>query len=339
MRIRCWMVMAFWLGAGPAQGQELPARLAGFLGTAVALESAQVTAVRRGDAVVTVLETELSREIAVFGIAAVAVSRDAYIRWVLDFSDSTRPATRRRLGVFSDPPNEADVRDLVIVERDLDALKTCRPGACVTKLPAAAMTRLHGEVDWSAGDVGARVTALARQGLLEYVADYRARGNAALVVYDDRGNVRAAEAFTDLLSATPQVYQYAPALQRYLAGYPDVALPDAVDVLYWSEDELPQLRPVLSVTHQVVYAPPERPDLTLVAAKQIYANHYFEAAFELTCFVEAAGDSTGPGGYLVVLRRYRFDQLSSRGPLNLRRQAVDAVRRQLLADLQRYQNR
>jgi hypothetical protein len=179
------------------------------------------------------------------------------------------------------------------------------------------------------------VSAFARRALVEYVVDYRARGDAALVVYDDRGNVRAGDAFADLLSETPRLYEYAPALQRYLTRYPAVSLPGATDVMFWSEDEVPQLRPVLSVTHLVVYTPPQRPDLTLVAAKQIYANHYFEAAFDLTCFVEASGAG---GGYLVVLRRFRFDQLSSGGPVNLRGRVVGALRRQLLADLQRYQN-
>jgi hypothetical protein len=333
------MIAAFWLVGGQTQAQELPTGLAAFLRAGVGLDSAQYMAVRRGEAVATVLETDLPREIAVLGIAAVGVSREAYVRRVLDFGDSTRTPTRRRFGIFSRPPAPADVRDVVIAQRDVNELKDCRPGDCVTKLPATAMARLRDEIDWSAGDAQAQVSALARQGLIAYVTDYLTRGDAALVVYDDRGNVRASEAFADLLAATPQVYQYVPALQRYLTGYPAVALPGAVEVLFWSEDEVPQLRPILSVTHLVMYAPQERPDLTVVAAKQIYANHYFEAAFDLTCFVEAAADGAGHGGYLVVLRRFRFDQLSSRGPLNLRGRAVDAVRRQLLADLQGQQAR
>jgi hypothetical protein len=337
MKTRWWMIAACWLVGVPAQAQELPAGLAAFLRTAVGLDSARIMAVGRGEAVVTVLETELSREIAVFGIARVGLSREAYVRRALDFGDSTRPPSRRRVGIFSRPPAPADVRDVVIAQRDVSELKDCRPGACVMKLPATAMARLREEIDWSAGDAQARASALAREGLIAYVADYLTRGDAALVVYDDRGNVRASEAFADLLTATPQGYEHVPALQRYLIGYPAVALPDAVDVLFWSEDELPQLRPILSVTHLVMYAPPERPDLTLVAAKQIYANHYFEAAFDLTCFVEAAADGAGHGGYVVALRRFRFDQLSSRGPLSLRGRAVDAVRRQFLADLERQQ--
>jgi hypothetical protein len=334
MLTRC-VFAVFWLAGAPAQAQALSAGLAEFLRAASGLDSAHIMAVSNGDAVVTVLDTEPPREIAVFGITAVALTRDEYLLQVLGFGDSTRPPTRHRFGVFGNPPSLDDVRDLTVSQRDVEELETCRPGACVMKLPAAAMTRLHEEIHWSAGDTRAQVSALARQALIEYVADYRVLGDVPLVSYDDRGNVHVSEAFADLLAATPQAYQYVPALQRHLTGYPAAALPDAIEVLYWSEDELPRLRPVLSVTHLVVYEPPDRPDLTLVAAKQIYANHYFEAAFDLTCFVDTAADGAGHGGYVVALRRYRFD----RGPLNLRGRAVDAVRRQLLADLQRYQNR
>jgi hypothetical protein len=321
-----------------AQAQEIPADLAVYLREAGRLDSGRIAAAARGEAVVSVLDTDLPREIAVLGIAAVRVSRDAWVRRVLALDGSTRPPSRRRLGVFSRPPVPADVRDVVIAQQDADDLRDCRPGACPVKLPAAGMARLREEIDWSAGDTQARVSAIARQALLAYVADYRARGDAALVVYDDRGNVRASEAFTELLAQTPQLYRYVPGLQRYLTGYPSVALPGAAEVLFWSEDAVPQLRPILSVTHQVVYTPPQRPDVTLVAAKQIYANHYFEAAFDLTCFVEAPANDAGRTGYLVVLRRYRFDQLSSGGPANIRGRAVDALRRQLLNDLHRYQN-
>ena len=333
--ITTWVLAACLLVGMQVRVQDPPARLAAYLRDGVGLDSAQMMAVRRGEAVVTVLDTELPREIAVFGIVAVGLSREEYVRRVLDFADSTRPATRRHFGIFSNPPTLDDVRDVAIIPRDVEELKTCRPGACVMKLPAAAMARLSEDIDWSAGDAQARVSALARQAMIEYVAEYRARGDAALVVYDDRGNVRASEAFAELLADTPRLYEYGAALQRYLTGYPAVALPGATEMLFWSEDELPQLRPTISVTHLVVYPPPDHPDLTLVAAKQIYANHYFEAAFDLTCFV---ADGSG-GGYLVVLRRYRFDGMPSGGPVNVRGTVLSSFRRQLLADLQRYQSR
>ena len=94
---------------------------------------------------------------------------------------------------------------------------------------------------------------------------------------------------------------------------------------------MPRLRPILSLTHLVIYTPPELPGITLVAAKQIYANHYFETAIELTCAVER-----GSGIYLLVLRRFRFDNLPG-GILNIRGKAIGALRDQLVLDLKRAQ--
>jgi hypothetical protein len=105
----------------------------------------------------------------------------------------------------------------------------------------------------------------------------------------------------------------------------------AVEVLFWSEDVMPRLRPILSVTHLVVFTPPELPGMTLAASKQIYANHYFEAAVDLTAILDR-----NPGSYLVVLRRFRFDNLPG-GILNIRGRAISALRDQLALDLRRQQ--
>ena len=67
------------------------------------------------------------------------------------------------------------------------------------------------------------------------------------------------------------------------------------------------------------------------SAKQIYADHYFETAVELTCIVDR-----NPGIYLLVLRRYRFDNLPG-GILNIRGRAIGALRDQLTLDLRRQQ--
>jgi hypothetical protein len=200
----------------------------------------------------------------------------------------------------------------------------------VVKLPATDMRRIREQIDWTAPDLHARVTAYGRRRMVEFVNDYRARGDSALPVYDDRGtmNMRASEAFAAQFAESPYVYQNVPSLEQYLTGYPRATLPAAAaEVVFWSQDVLPRLRPILSVTHLVVYTPPELPSTTLVAARQIYANHYFEAALDLTMAVDR-----GPGIYVLVLRRYRFDNLPG-GILNIRGKAIGALRDQLLADL------
>ncbi len=198
------------------------------------------------------------------------------------------------------------------------------------------MRQIHAEMNWSASpsDLQTQLNAYARRRLVEYVTDYRTRGDSAMAIYDDRGNLnqRSSEAFAAQLAESPYVYENVPSLRNYLATYPHGALAaGAAEILFWSEDVLPRLRPILSVTHLVVYAPPELPSVTLVARKQIYANHYFETAVDLTCVIDRE-----PGSYLLVLRRYRFDNLPG-GILNIRGRAIGALRDQLALDLRRQQ--
>lgn len=296
------------------QAQEPPARLATFLRQRIGVDSAELASVERGDAVVKVLDTQNKRDVAVFGIIRADVPREFYTTRLQDFPQSLRTPTRTRFGIFHDPASPADVEAVKVDHEDLAGLKDCRPGDCKIKLPATEMERFRAQIDWSAADPQVQADRYLRQRLVQYVTDYRARGDSAMVVYDDTGRVRASDAFAALLAQSPYVYQDIPSLQQYLAGYPHGKLDGVREVLFWAEDSLPGLKPILSVTHSLVYAPPESPGVTLMAAKQIYADHYFEAAFDLTAIVDGARLAGRPGIYLVALRRSRFDDLPS-GPL------------------------
>jgi hypothetical protein len=321
--------------AASAHAQQSTPSLTQFLRQSIGLDAAQLAQAERGDAVVKVLDTENKRDVAVFGIITANADRESYVRHLRDFRQSLRNPTRTRLGIFSNPVAPADVQALTFDRDDANDLKGCQPGKCDFKLPATEMQRIQNRIDWAANDPQAQITTYARQRLLEYAADYRARGDAAMVVYDDRGNVRASDAFAELLAQSPYVYQYAPSLARYLSTYPRTTLDDVSDVLFWSETAAPRMRRTLTVTHLALYSPPELPGTTLAAAKQIYANHYFEAAFELTTVVERQGANASPGLYLLVLRRFRFDNLPSGGLLNIRGKVIGSLRDQMLADLVR----
>jgi len=322
--------------AAPGQGQA-PAQLVTFLGQSIGLDSAQLALVERGEGVVKVLDTKDRRDVAVFGIITADAARDAYVLRARDFRTSLQAPSRTHFGIFSDPASAADVEAVTISMRDVGDMKDCRPGDCVVKLPAVDMQRIHEQTNWNADDIQAQLSAYARRRLVEYITDYRNRGDSALAIYDDRGrlNVHASESFAGMLAESPYVYENVPSLGRYLAAYPREKLAGATEVLFWSEDAMPRLRPILSVTHQVVYTPPELPGVTLIAAKQLYANHYFEAALDVTCVVDRQLPDGRSGTYVLVLRRYRFDNMPSGGLINIRGRAIGALRDQLLADLRR----
>lgn len=330
-------VVALMASATRVHAQQPPKALTQFLREAIALEAAQLAQVQRGEAVVKVLDTQNPRDVAIFGIITADVPRESYVRHLTDFERSLRSPARSRLGIFSAAASPADVQAVMLERQDAEDLRKCRPGKCDFKLPATEMARLQERIDWSNGNQSTQVTAYARQRLLDYVSDYRARGDAAMVVYDDRGNVRASDAFADLLAQSPYVYKYAPSFAGYLAAYPRTKLDGVRDVLFWSETAAPRMRRTLTVSHLAVYSPPELPGTTLAAAKQIYANHYFEAAFDLTTIVDRDVPGGKPGIYLLMLRRFRFDNLPSGGLLNIRGKVIGSLKDQMLADLVRDQ--
>ena len=317
----------------PAQGP--PAKLASFLQEHIGLDQAQLALIERGDAILKVLDTENKRDVAVFGIVAVDVPREAYVTRLQDFPSSLRAPTRPRFGIFQVPAGAPEVEAASVARDDVGDLKDCRPGDCRIKMPATDMQQLHAQIDWAAPDALGQINAYLRRRLVEYVTDYRARGDSALVVYDDRGGVHASDAFAALLAQSPYVYQDIPSLRQYLAGYPHVQLDGAREVLFWATDSASGLKPILSVTHLVSYAPPELPGVNVVASKQIYAIHYFEGAFDLAAIVDRAGGGGKPGIYLVLLRRFRFDDLPSGGIMNIRGKVVGKLRDQMRVDLER----
>ena len=301
----------------------------------VQLDGAEASAVERGDVIVRVQPTQDQRDVAVFGVVRLAVPRDVYLRRVQDFRNWLRTPTRTRLGVFSDPAALPDVDGVTVSRDDARDLRKCRAGDCTTKLPAVEMQRVQADVDWSASDLQARISALARRRLVQYVQEYRDRGNASMPVYDDRPSVKASDAFIAVLAQSTYLNQTAPAIASYFRTFPRGRPGGVSDVIYWSEDEVARLRPILSVTHAVVYTPPELSGTTVVASKQIYANHYFEAALEVLNVIDREVSGEPASIYLVVDRRFRFDNLPRGGILNIRGRAVNGLRDQLITDLQR----
>ncbi len=166
----------------------------------VRIDSVEFAAVERGEVVVRLLPTQGSRDVAVLGVVRISAARDAYLRRVQRFRSWLRTPTRTHFDIFSEPAAPADVDQVVVTQQDVGDLKKCKPGDCSTKLPAAEMQKLRDEVDWSASDLQARITAIARRRLVQYVEDYRENGNASMPTYDDRAPVRASDAFAAVLA-------------------------------------------------------------------------------------------------------------------------------------------
>jgi hypothetical protein len=302
----------------------------------IGLGSRQLSEAARGHAVVSRLPTESDRDVAVFGMIGIRAPRDTVLAHVLDL-ERFLAARGRRFHVFADPPTISDVAEATFAESEYRDLEDCHPGDCDFKLPASAMEGFR-QIDWSSSDAKAQVDEQLRRGLLDLVKDYRKLGNHGTLIYDDVHGVRSGDVFLELVTQSPELYEYAPELERYLKTYPDGRPERARDFLYWSEDRLKGLRPTLTVNHMVVYDPATSASSTaFVAWKQIYATHYYEGAFELLAMVEAGGSGGERITYLITVRRVRFDLLP-RGILNIRGRVRSKLQNAMRTSLESYRS-
>ncbi len=298
---------------------SLPA-LPSFEGRPLTLSASAVTALDRGEPVVELLESKDPRVVAVLGIIAVNVPRTFFVSRFTDFPQSLRLLGRTQLGVFSTPAVVTDAGAVAASPADVAALRACRPGSCEFKLPASGMKELRAIIDSAGAGASTEIARYARKRAAEYVNAYRERGDAAMVVYDDFGRapVHASDAFAALLASTNYLTQNAPLLEQSLTGSPRRHVEGAAEAIYWARDDAMGMRPTLSVTQITVFSPPEKPFITVGVTKQLFADHYFESAFDLFVAVSRTDIPRGEGMYLLVLRQDRFDHVPSGGLLNIR---------------------
>lgn len=279
--------------------------LSDFLRDRLRFSNSDISRVERGEVVTRNLDADGNKEVAVVGVVRLEASREQFLERFRDIENFARTPELTQIGRFTSPPGPENLAALTLTDDEFDAMRGCRSRDCDVKLSAARIAELRA-MDWEVPGHEDRLADLARSWLLDYVRDYLDRGNEALVIYDDRDQPQPLhDGFHALLAESPYVFEYVPEFHHYLDEYPNVALPGSEDFLYWAVQDV-GLKPITSVTHATIYrrTATESPQ-TLIALKQIYANHYFHAALKLMALVDTA-DGTD-GFYLVYLDRSLFD--------------------------------
>jgi len=271
------------------------------------LTSDQWNAVDLGDPQARVLETQEKREVAIVGVAHLRATTACFVAQLQDIENFKKNPAVLRIRKFVRPVDSRDLEGFSLEAGDLAALRNCRVGDCNVKLPVAAVERLGRDIDWSRPDYAPRAQSIFREELLAYVEAYLDRGNASLIEYRDKNKpVRLADEFRAVLDARPGLSGLAPDFHDYLAQSKSELLPGVSEFFYWSTESF-GLKPVASITHVSIYIQPGR---AVVASKQIYASHYFDASLGMTAALDDAGEASAPGMYLVYVNRSRIDFLS-----------------------------
>lgn len=259
----------------------------------------------RGEPVARTLPAH-DREAAVFAAVPVNIGPDRLVAWMRNMVAFKQSRYVLAIDRFSDPPRIEDLATLELDDRDLEAIRRCRPGDCSLKLAGAEMERLQREATRAGADWKPALNRAFRELVLERVQAYLGGGHAALKDYEDRRHpVPPAARFAKLLGHTAFLTVGLPQFADALASYPRGTAAEVESFLYWSKEGFSG-KPIISATHVSIIRHDDgvRPDV-LVAGKGIFATHYMTGSLGLTALMRG----TNGLGYLVYLNRSEVDVL------------------------------
>jgi hypothetical protein len=248
-------------------------------------------------------------EIAVIGAIRIRASKERvadYFKLLVTYVDGQ---VTLQFGEFHRPPQPQDTAGLTLPDEDVKNLRDCKPGSCDVKIGGAGMAEMQSAVNWNAPDATNQLNALARRRLVEYVTAYMSRGNAALVTYNDKSApVSMKDQWAGLLRNSPSIMAYAPALAKYLDGYPAATLAGGTDLIYWAK-EVYAGNPVVHADHMVRWHNPQAPDRITIAQKQIYASHYYNGSLAITTILDTTTPGAAASSAVIYFNRSRGDLL------------------------------
>ncbi len=196
---------------------SLPQKLESYLATVVRLPAADRRRLLQGEPVARLLETDGSKEVAVFGAIWIDAPAARYVEAVKDIERFEQGRSFRITRRIASPPRLDDFAELRLPEEDLEDLRTCRVGNCEVKLGEQALRRFRNEIDWSAPGAHPAANALMRQVVHDYVRGYLEGGNDRLAVYRDGSRPTfVAQEFRALTNEMPELTTRMPTLRRYL---------------------------------------------------------------------------------------------------------------------------
>jgi hypothetical protein len=166
-----------------------------------------------------------------------------------------------------------------------------------------------------------------RRLLLARVERYVAAGLSGLSPYASRDEyVRPQDAFASIMTHSPYLTGQLPDLVAQLEIYPYARDARVESFFYWSKESYGAGKPVITITHVNILRPEAGAGgpSVVVAAKQVFASHYYNAALGLTLMLP---DDAGAASYLVYVNRSEIDVLGGAFGFFMRSLLEDRLRR------------
>jgi len=295
------MALAVAVGAS-SQNSSAVGEPQKFLRMVAKFSETDLATLEQGNPIARVLDTD-KREIAVVGAVHINGPRERLFDRYRDIPGLKGNALVLEVGRFGTPPRPEDLNPLHFENYDLDAIKVCKPGDCGVRLSTENMDRFAREVNWRAPDWRQQAGNLWRQLLAKDVADYLATGRLS-DYHNKAAPLDIADEFSILYEDSKYFEPLFPQFFAYVKNFPQVRLDGVENILYWSKDDI--YRPVTRMTHLSLYPPTaeaQRPGV--IATKQLYAAHYFDAGLGFTFTF----NDRGSGFYMLVVNRVRTRSL------------------------------
>jgi hypothetical protein len=313
---RYWTFAALLFLLAPViEAEEAPLKVLKEL----SLDTREISRVLKGDIVTKKLETRDKRDIAVIGAMMLSVPPEATLDAVRDIKTFKEGKEILGLGKF-DKFDGDEIKTLTLEEAELEDLGECKVKDCESKMPATWIEKLHGEADPQ------KRLELLRDLLRNYAQDYSARGNEAVLDYENTEHpISAEKEFEGILNESPYLHALAPDFQKYLKQYPKNPPAGTENFIYWSREKF-GFKPVINLTHVSIYKwVASQLSGYMIASRQVYADHYCDASLGLTILIDIPERNGKPqGSYLIYINRSRIDMLA--GFLSSLRRAITLSR-------------
>jgi hypothetical protein len=259
----------------------------------------------RGDVIVRPLPSR-SGQLGVFATTQIAAQPDVFVEWVRNIGQLKHSPQVPATGRFSDPPVPGDLDRLFLDQRDLDAIRECRPADCALKVSAPEIQLLRRAAD---GGSDAAIHEAFRRLLFARLLAYRAGGLAAAPAPASRAAAKPTEVFAALQASSP----YIPRSDVRLASWLDTPERSRIageveSFYYWSKEYYASGKPVVTLTHVGVTRGPlgsDAPEVA-VAGKQFFATRYMNGM--LTHLTLVRDPATGTR-YMTYTNRAQLDML------------------------------
>jgi hypothetical protein len=292
---------------GPAVERDASEMVQRILGGQYGLAENEVRKVERGKVITEVLDRGDDHEVTILSIMKVTASRQHLLSYARELQHFANTGFMTQFGSLAQNDLVSDVQALEVRQEDLKAVRSCALADCDMKLPESII-RAIAALDREDDDFAPDASAIILGWLRDYLVRYRNSEDPALVVFADRREPQPlAAALERLLAGSSAMSEAAPGLHRFLAAGQVHDRSALEESYYWSVEEF-GMRPLTTVTHQVIYMPDtSSPSEIWVAQKLLYASHYLQGSLRVARLVEDVGDGGEPVSYLIYQQQLMFD--------------------------------